>query len=131
VCAKRKNQLYIANNIKKVTEKKRLYRASSHGRKVRNNHRKNYPKNQIKAQKAIQRKPHLRPELCELCGIDCKPDGHHWDYSKENWLNVVWVCKKCHSGIHYDTIQDRIKTLSVTLPLHSNTTSVTKQNSRY
>lgn len=36
---------------------------------------------------------------CQLCGCDDKAlDAHHGDYGKP--LEVVWVCKKCHSWIH-------------------------------
>ncbi len=40
----------------------------------------------------------VRPEKCEDCGIECKPHGHHEDYSKP--LAVNWVCKPCHDKRH-------------------------------
>lgn len=40
----------------------------------------------------------IRYNRCELCGMVCKPDGHHYDYSKP--LDVLWCCKKCHQYIH-------------------------------
>lgn len=39
-----------------------------------------------------------RPETCSLCGKTCKPQAHHFDYSKP--LEVVWVCVSCHAEIH-------------------------------
>lgn len=36
-----------------------------------------------------------RPNRCSECYKICKPDGHHVDYSKP--LNVIWICRACHS----------------------------------
>ena len=36
----------------------------------------------------------LRPDKCEQCGKECKPHGHHPDYSKPK--EVVWLCVSCH-----------------------------------
>ncbi len=38
----------------------------------------------------------FRPERCQLCWKQCKPHGHHPDYSKR--LDVVWLCVICHSA---------------------------------
>lgn len=36
-----------------------------------------------------------RPDCCSKCGVKCKPQAHHPDYSKP--LEVVWLCRKpCH-----------------------------------
>lgn len=37
----------------------------------------------------------MRPENCSECKKNCKPDGHHEDYSKP--LDVIWICRACHS----------------------------------
>lgn len=37
----------------------------------------------------------MRPESCSECYKKCKPDGHHHDYSKP--LDVIWICRACHS----------------------------------
>lgn len=41
----------------------------------------------------------IRPDCCSTCGIDCKPVGHHDDYSKP--LEVVWLCSNCHNQLHH------------------------------
>ena len=42
----------------------------------------------------------VRPSMCEVCGVECVPHGHHWSYEEENWLDVQWVCVHCHVDIH-------------------------------
>ncbi len=41
----------------------------------------------------------IRPDKCEMCDKNCKPEAHHEDYSKP--LDVKWVCS-CHTIIHYE-----------------------------
>lgn len=43
---------------------------------------------------AIKNGKLVRPEKCQSCGIPCKPESHHEDYSKP--LEVEWLCIKCH-----------------------------------
>ena len=40
----------------------------------------------------------IRPIQCSNCLKECKPEGHHADYSKP--LEVVWLCKECHTKEH-------------------------------
>lgn len=47
---------------------------------------------------AIQEGFVIRPDYCEKCLKNCKPDGHHKDYSKP--LEVVWLCRQCHIKHH-------------------------------
>ncbi len=40
----------------------------------------------------------FRPSSCSNCGKKCRPEGHHHKgYARENWLDVVWLCKPCHT----------------------------------
>jgi len=39
-----------------------------------------------------------RSETCQDCNIECKPHGHHEDYTKP--LDVIWLCKLCHGKRH-------------------------------
>lgn len=39
----------------------------------------------------------VRPASCPECGKTCVPHAHHHKgYSREHWLDVVWLCAKCH-----------------------------------
>lgn len=40
----------------------------------------------------------FRPLFCEKCGVSCKPQGHHDDYTKP--LSVRWLCFSCHNEFH-------------------------------
>lgn len=48
--------------------------------------------------KALAQGRILRPSRCEMCGEPSRVQGHHHDY--EQRLNVTWLCRKCHYGIH-------------------------------
>jgi len=42
-----------------------------------------------------------RPKKCERCLVDCIPQGHHHKgYQPKYKLDVIWLCRPCHSFIH-------------------------------
>lgn len=42
-----------------------------------------------------------RKTSCEHCGSDeMKLQKHHWSYLEEHWLDVIWLCTKCHGTEH-------------------------------
>lgn len=43
---------------------------------------------------ALRRGQMVRARTCSACGVPCKADAHHPDYTRP--LEVVWLCKKCH-----------------------------------
>jgi len=50
----------------------------------------------------------VKPDACEDCGTlaESLPDGlhgHHESYDKDKWLDVVWLCRRCHRKRHGDT----------------------------
>lgn len=68
--------------------------------------RQKYPeKNKARAcvSRAIRTGKLIRPPSCSHCGIACKPQAHHDDYSKP--LEVRWFCFKCHREVgHGQTV---------------------------
>jgi len=63
----------------------------------RNWYQKNKEKRRAHVQlnRAIKSEKIVRPANCCECKKECKPDGHHEDYSKP--FDVIWLCRACHS----------------------------------
>lgn len=47
----------------------------------------------------------VRPKRCSHCGDECKPEAHHWDYTKP--YEVAWLCHWCHCNLHRAEEQGR------------------------
>lgn len=46
-------------------------------------------------------KGELIREDCRLCASSNDVQAHHhFGYEKENWLNVIWLCRTCHNKVH-------------------------------
>lgn len=55
--------------------------------------------------KAIERGKIIPPDQCSECGKYGKVQGHHHNgYEKAYWLDVVFICAKCHGK--YKMIED-------------------------
>ena len=93
---KKKNKEYKERLRTKNPEK---YDKIYHG--IRKTYRNNHPE-KAKANGIINdmlRYGKLeRPTKCSVCGVECKPQAHHPDYSKPT--EVIWLCTKCHSTLH-------------------------------
>jgi hypothetical protein len=48
--------------------------------------------------RAIKRGDIIRPDHCERCLINCYPQAHHDDHSKD--LEIMWLCPICHAARH-------------------------------
>lgn len=128
-CKKAYARKHREDNIERVREydrnrpnaKERIIKAKEYKAKMRiedpekfdkifHSARKNYRKNskekcqaEGKLDEALRRGKIKRPEECSVCHIKCKPQGHHFDYTKP--LDVIWVCPSCHSKIHKELRQ--------------------------
>lgn len=49
---------------------------------------------------ALKRGDLVKPEKCQDCDETKPLQGHHESYEKEKWLDVIWVCRKCHRKRH-------------------------------
>ena len=54
-----------------------------------------------KVKDALQAGKLQKPILCGICNQAKKLQAHHHKgYAKEFWLDVVWLCIKCHNAEH-------------------------------
>lgn len=44
--------------------------------------------------RAVRNGTLVRPDRCERCDKECKPEASHDDYAKP--LEVEWLCRPCH-----------------------------------
>jgi len=86
----------------KIRENCRKFRQTDNFKKAIEKYRANNPEKRvagIAVMNALKLKKLTRPESCSVCHKPCRPEGHHFDYSKP--LEVVWVCKACHTEFHW------------------------------
>lgn len=86
-------------------KKAKAYLSTEKGKAVRKNKTNNYRKNHPIRDRArylvsyeIQCGRLIRPNVCSCCNAECKPHGHHDNYTKP--LEVEWLCEPCHKLWH-------------------------------
>lgn len=91
----------------------KVYFQTEKGKEVQNRSAKKSQAKFPEKHKAVQKVSNairdgriIRPDQCELCGTQCKPQGHHWSYEEKNWLDVTWCCVQCHHDIHNNKIKE-------------------------
>lgn len=65
-----------------------------------------------KVSQALRKGLLIKPANCQKCGSKPSPKNlhaHHFDYDKP--LDVIWVCWKCHKGVHkfLNWFMDRVR----------------------
>ena len=101
---KGKTKRKIYQQTAKFKTYQRQYRQSKRGRAVRKRYALAYPKYE-KAKSAVQTaiRKGILPKVTTLkcsCGEQAVHYHHHKGYAKEHQLDVIPVCKKCHSLAH-------------------------------
>ena len=112
-CKNKKGKEWKTNNVETMRtlgrKSQAKYSASEKGRETKNKYKREWKKknrNKENARKcvsrAIENKTISRPSNCSMCGgsSDRAIEAHHHSYKKENWLDVIWVCRGCHNKIH-------------------------------
>jgi hypothetical protein len=86
---------------KRAYEKERRERfPEEYKKRVRSFYERNWERMRVvrnsiqRVQYALKKGWLVRPEQCEKCGRNCKPEAAHHDYSKP--LEVRWLCRSCH-----------------------------------
>lgn len=67
--------------------------------------------------KAIKEGKLVRPLYCENCGKEKKLEAHHWSYLPQYWLDIFWLCVKCHRKLQDHTQNIMDNTIKPNLPL--------------
>ena len=106
VCCKNDWYKYSENNKDKIREQDKNYKPSEEVIKRRRASSRAWKKKhptKVKAQKklyrALESNEILKPqECCQCYKFTTELDAHHCDYRKP--LEVAWLCKICHSGLH-------------------------------
>lgn len=78
------------------TEKRKEQRRAE--AKKRNDEVPGYRAAHLALLRAVKKGIVYKPEACQVCGRKCHPEAHHKDYVDK--LNVVWLCRQCHSQYH-------------------------------
>lgn len=95
---------HYSENREKIIEKTSIYAKTEAGKKAQRKadiKQKNLYPEKYQARQKVRiavRGGHLKKLNCEKCGEN-KTEAHHEDYSKP--LDVIWLCKKCHTKLHY------------------------------
>lgn len=55
---------------------------------------------QVAAGNALRDGKIARKTECEHCNSGVRLQKHHWSYEPEHWLDVIWLCTKCHAAEH-------------------------------
>lgn len=115
-----KNKEYRENNPEKQKIYRKRYREKNTvklRRNEQNKEKKIHTTLEGKARKAvylaIKRGEFFRHNKCQMCNLECKTEAHHKDYNYP--LEVIWVCKLCHSGIHTTLRRNKINVNSFAL----------------
>lgn len=100
-------QYYYCNpcNTKRLKEYYKTNNGKKHIKLAIKRSEKKYPHKQaarIKLNSAVKLGKIDKPKTCQKCGKSGRIEGHHNDYSKP--LNVLWLCKSCHSKKHKSDI---------------------------
>jgi len=103
-----KNKAYKQKYVEKNIEE--LRRRKNEKRRIDKIHATPQGKARKAVFQAILKKSLVRPEKCQMCNKECKPEAHHSDYEKP--LEVIWVCKACHGAIHAE-LKRKIKNLLI------------------
>jgi len=103
ICNKRRQKMHALGVSEERKDRQKLWRidnAEQYRLSIRLWQARNREKINVhaKVHRAVKNGSLVRKECCERCGLKCKTEGHHKDYSKP--LDVMWLCRKCHAMNH-------------------------------
>lgn len=98
-------QAASARYRKKPTSRAKLRESYARWRTTNPNSTKAHKAHQA-VRRALRKGSLVRPDRCSECFTVCKPHGHHESYAPEHWLDVIWLCVRCHRK-RDATVQER------------------------
>ena len=105
-CVKRRTKEWYEKNEEQIRVKEKIRNAKPERRKHLSKNAKEWRiKNPVayKAQTAVGnalRDGKIFKRPCRFCGTKENIHAHHKDYV--NFLDVIWLCAKCHHRMHHD-----------------------------
>ena len=95
------------NGRQLIRQAQARFRKTEHGKEKARREARNYRINnpiKYRARMALAHAVRMgrvyRPDSCSQCGISCKPEAHHHNgYSAEHRIDVIWLCKSCHTKL--------------------------------
>lgn len=110
-CSRQRTRNFRKTPAGKVIRKRehRKYAKTEHGKRALYEGMKRFRKRNPEKIKAVQYLDDkvragyiLRPTICSRCNAkNIRIEAHHHQgYSREFWLDVVWLCIPCHKSIH-------------------------------
>jgi hypothetical protein len=112
---RRLNAMLSYNAEKRSQQQKRRLsdpiKREERNRKHREMYRANTEKysTRSKTRRAVKLGILIKPDRCSVCGVTTRIEAHHDDYS--NYLDVKWLCSRCHRTTHYGSLHIRIQAL--------------------
>lgn len=102
---KRESNFYFKHKDKRLKKQKEYKQTAGSkilSRLSAKRYREKYPDKEAshnECRKALQ-KGIIKKSNCMHCGSSKSEMHHHLGYAKDNWLNVVWLCRNHHSQAH-------------------------------
>lgn len=103
--AKRGRRAYYLANRERVIRTEKQYKKTARGREVgRASWARQHARdpNRFRARLAVARAVKRGDLVRQPCGCGSKKveAHHHKGYAEQHWLDVVWLCKRCHDAEH-------------------------------
>jgi len=99
------HQYYQTSHGKQVrNDATKRYHKTSKGKQAEANYKQRNPEKR-KAKQAVNNAivsgnlPRISTQQCEFCGRQAE-QYHHWSYLPEHWLDVIPLCRQCHTNVH-------------------------------
>jgi hypothetical protein len=105
LCARLRKAAQYERDGEKMLARNQAWKDRARGH-ISEYNRSHFERNRIKykarqaVNAAVKRGQLTRPAVCNRCRETALLYGHHHSYAPEHWLDVEWLCKRCHLRHH-------------------------------